>query len=124
MTAKKKPDAATILNRGIKCRCPKCGKGKLFQSYLKPAPKCSNCGLKFDQWVGADGPSFFVMFLVIIVVPVAALVVEMRYAPEPWVHVVLWVPLTFILSLGLLPIFKGMFVALEYKNKTDFFSKK
>lgn len=113
-----------ILLRGLRLRCPGCGDGKLFKGYLKPVESCDACDLKLNEWAGADGPSFFVMSLVITIIPTLAILFEINHAPAPWVHVALWVPLTFLLTVGLLPFFKGLFVALEYKNNTDFFEKK
>ena len=58
---------------GLRLRCPQCGKGRLFQSYLKFAPTCSACGADFRIADAGDGPAVFVMFLVgAIVVPLSA----------------------------------------------------
>ena len=29
---------------GLACRCPRCGKGKLFRGFLTLRPKCEHCG--------------------------------------------------------------------------------
>ena len=29
-------DLATAVKRGIRCRCPNCGEGRLFRKFLKP----------------------------------------------------------------------------------------
>ena len=31
--------------RGIACRCPRCGKGKLYAGFLTLRPNCESCGL-------------------------------------------------------------------------------
>ena len=49
------------LSAGLRCRCPRCGEGKLFRGYLKIAPSCDRCGLDFSFAEPADGPAFFVM---------------------------------------------------------------
>ena len=33
--------------RGLRCRCPRCGEGKLFQGFLELRPRCEHCGLEF-----------------------------------------------------------------------------
>ena len=40
---------------GLTCRCPRCGKGKLFSGFLKMAPSCEACGLDFSFADPADG---------------------------------------------------------------------
>ena len=42
------------------------------------------------------------------------LAVEMAYRPPLWLHGALWVPLTLILTLLLLPSVKGTIVALQW----------
>ncbi|MCA0420344.1 MAG: DUF983 domain-containing protein, partial [Proteobacteria bacterium] len=30
--------------RGLRGRCPHCGKGRLFRAFLKPVDRCEACG--------------------------------------------------------------------------------
>ena len=101
---------------GLLCRCARCGVGKLFAGYLKVAPNCSNCGLDFKFADSGDGPAIFVIFIVAPVVIVLALVVGAIFNPPPYVHLFLWIPTTLILSLLLLPPFKGVLVSLQYRH--------
>ena len=48
------------------------------------------------------------------VVIAGVLVLEKAYAPPSWVHLALWLPLTVILSLWLLPRVKGALVGLQW----------
>jgi uncharacterized protein (DUF983 family) len=94
---------------GLLCRCPRCGEGKLFAGYLKVAPACAVCGLDLKF-------AIFVIFLVAPIVIGLALLVGALFAPPPYVHLILWIPTTLILSLLLLPPFKGVLVALQYRH--------
>jgi uncharacterized protein (DUF983 family) len=40
-----KRDLWTALKRGLRGRCPRCGKGKLFRAFLKVDDHCSVCGV-------------------------------------------------------------------------------
>ncbi len=53
-------------------------------------------------------------FIVGHVVIAGVLVLEKAYAPPSWVHLALWLPLTVILSLWLLPRVKGALVGLQW----------
>ena len=33
---------------GLLCRCPRCGKGKLFEGFLTLPPRCIGCGERID----------------------------------------------------------------------------
>jgi uncharacterized protein (DUF983 family) len=102
---------------GLSARCPRCGKGKLFDGFLTLRPRCEHCGLDFSFADSADGPAFFVMFISGFVVAGAALAVEMIYAPPYWVHALLWAPLILLTTLGPLRPVKGLLIALQYHHK-------
>ncbi|GJD50644.1 hypothetical protein OPKNFCMD_3387 [Methylobacterium crusticola] len=102
---------------GLRGRCPRCGEGHLFAGYLGFRPACEVCGLDFKFIDSADGPAFFVMSIVGIVVVGLAMWVEFTYEPPMWVHAALWGPLAIVLSLVLVRPLKGMMAALQYTNK-------
>ena len=102
---------------GLKGRCPRCGRGALFDGVLSVAPRCDSCGLDYAFADSADGPAVFAIFAVGAIVVAAAFYVEFAYQPAYWVHLALWIPLIVVLSLGLLRPLKGLFVALQYHHK-------
>lgn len=102
---------------GTMCRCPRCGKGRLFHGFLRLAPRCEVCGLDYSFADAGDGPAVFIMFFSGFVVVGAALVVEATYAPPYWVHALLWGPLIILTTLGPLRPLKGLMIALQYHHK-------
>jgi uncharacterized protein (DUF983 family) len=102
---------------GLGCKCPRCGKGKLFQGFLTLRPRCDVCGLDYGFADSGDGPAVFIMFPAGFIVVGAALLTEALYHPPYWVHAVLWVPLILIVTLGPLRPMKGMMIALQYYHK-------
>jgi uncharacterized protein (DUF983 family) len=99
---------------GLRARCPRCGDGRLFVGWLKVAPSCPVCGLDLSWADSADGPAVFVILIVGFIIAGSALLVEVAYEPPIWVHIVLWGPLIIALSLGLMRVIKGVFIALQY----------
>ncbi|WP_370435517.1 DUF983 domain-containing protein [Microvirga sp. TS319] len=104
---------------GLKGLCPRCGKGHLFQGFLKMRPRCEVCGLDFAFADSGDGPAFFVMSIVGIVVVGLALWVEFAFSPPIWLHLVMWSALSIALSLALVRPSKGVLVALQYHHKAE-----
>ncbi len=102
---------------GLKCRCPRCGEGKLYSKFLTVAPACTACGLDFSKVDTGDGPAVFVILILGFLVVGGALVLEMTIAPPYWVHFVLWLPLTVLGVFVMLPPFKATLIALQYKHK-------
>jgi uncharacterized protein (DUF983 family) len=86
----------------------------VFRAFLKVRDRCDACGEELFHHRADDLPAYLDMVIVGHVVVALLLHVEMLYAPPIWVHMALWVPLTLILSLGLLQPIKGAVVALQW----------
>jgi len=99
--------------------CPHCGRGKLFNGFLSVAPRCDQCGLDFGFVDSGDGPAVFVTLIAGLAVLGAALWTELRYEPPIWVHLVIFLPLTLVVCLGLLRPLKGWLIAMQYRNRAE-----
>ena len=109
--------AISPLAAALRCRCPRCGKGKLFAGPLRVRQACEVCGLDLSAQDAGDGPAVFVMFLAGAIVVGAALVTEVLFQPPYWVHAALWLPLIAVVTLGPLRPMKGLMIALQYHHK-------
>ncbi|MBV9217987.1 MAG: DUF983 domain-containing protein [Methylobacteriaceae bacterium] len=107
------------VSTGMAGRCPRCGQGRLFEGFLKVAPHCPACGLDLKFADAGDGPAVFVTLLAGFVVLGLALITELLYEPPIWVHLVIFLPLTLFVCLGLLRPLKGVLVALQYRNRAE-----
>ena len=104
---------------GLTCRCPRCGKGKLFSGFLKMAPSCEACGLDFSFADPADGPAFFVMTAIGMIVIAVFTWVEVVYHPPIWFHIVTVFPALIIGCLGTLRPVKAWLVASQFFHKAE-----
>ena len=111
--------AVSPIVAGLMGRCPRCGRGRLFNGYLKVAERCERCGLDFAFASSGDGPAVFIILIVGFIVTGAALLVEVTYQPPLWLHAALWLPLGLGLPLLLLRPFKATLVALQYHFKAE-----
>ena len=105
---------AQAMARGACLRCPACGQGWLFRSYLKVADSCPACGEELHHHRADDAPPYFTILIVGHVLIGGVLAVEQAYAPAEWVQAAIWLPLGLVLSLTLLPIAKGALVGLQW----------
>jgi uncharacterized protein (DUF983 family) len=53
-TTHRRPKLLKTLLRGLRLRCPVCGRGRLFNGWLRMRENCENCGLKLDR-----GPGYY-----------------------------------------------------------------
>ena len=107
--------------RGFREKCPKCGEGKLFRKYLEVVDRCDKCGEDLHHHHADDAPPYFTMFIVGHVIVGGVLWLEIAFAPPMWLELVIWLPLTVIMSLLLLPRIKGSLVALQWALRMDGF---
>ncbi len=103
--------------RGLACRCPHCGRGRLFDGFLSVRPRCETCGLDYSFIDAGDGPAVFVILLAGAVIVAMALTVEILYQPPFWLHALLWGPLILVATLAPLRPMKGLLIALQFHHK-------
>ncbi|KZK81102.1 hypothetical protein PsAD13_04044 [Pseudovibrio sp. Ad13] len=108
--------------RGMRCKCPSCGIGSVFDGYLSVKQSCDNCGEELHHHRADDAPPYFTIFIVGHVVVALAMWVEMAYVPPMWLHMAVWLPLTIIMSLSLLRPIKGALVGLQWALRMDGFA--
>lgn len=109
------PSTSTMLAAGVRGRCPRCGRGRLFTGFLKITDQCPVCGLAFSGHDAGDGPAVAAIFILGFGVTGLAGFVEYLYAPPMWLHAVLWLPLIGFGAVALLQPLKGLTVALQYR---------
>lgn len=112
-------DAPSPISAGLSGRCPRCGRGHLFDGYLALRPSCEACGLDYSFADSADGPAFFVMSIVGVLIVGLALWVEFTYEPPIWLHMLLWLPLSIVLCLALVRPLKALMIALQYQQRAE-----
>src|SRR6516162_11396793 len=105
------------LRAALRCRCPQCGKGRLFSGLLSVRQACEVCGLDLSAQDAGDGPAVFaILFLGMLVVGLAAFV-ELKFSPPLWVHLLLWAPLILIGAVAFLRPLKAGLIALQYRHR-------
>jgi uncharacterized protein (DUF983 family) len=100
--------------RGFRMKCPACGKGAIFNAYLKVNDRCPACGEELHHHRADDAPPYFTMLIVGHIVVASVLAVEVAFAPPMWMQMIAWPVLAIALCLLLLPAIKGALVALQW----------
>ena len=119
----KRPVFNSIM-RGLRRRCPNCGRGHLFNRYLKVTPACPVCGEDLSHQRADDAPPYLTIVVVGHIIVPLILFVETRWPLSTFQHLSIWLPLTLILSLVLLPVMKGAVVGLQWALRMHGFGEK
>jgi uncharacterized protein (DUF983 family) len=105
------------MKRGFLGRCPACGSGKLFRSYLKSVETCAACGERMDHHRADDFPPYIVVTIVGHLVLAGYMATDLILPLNSWQHLAIWAPITVISSLALLQPVKGAVIGLQWALK-------
>jgi uncharacterized protein (DUF983 family) len=109
----------SVVSTGIKGKCPRCGRGNLFDGYLTVAKSCRSCGLSFAFADAGDGAAWFVMLFACVVGVGSILGVEVAYSPPWWVHVLIAIPALIIAPMLMLRPMKGLMLCQQWKTGAE-----
>ena len=104
------------IKAGMAGKCPRRGRGKLFDGYLTVAKSCKSCGLSYSFADSGDGAAWFVMLFACIFGVGSILGVEIAYSPPWYVHVAIAIPVLIILPILMLRPVKGMFLCQQWQT--------
>ncbi|NKB53560.1 MAG: DUF983 domain-containing protein [Rhizobiaceae bacterium] len=110
-------DSRSVKNaifKGVKCRCPNCGEGRLFDKWLKVTPQCNQCGEELFHERAQDFPPYITISIVGHIVVTLLLIVESNFDLSMNTHLMIWLPLAFILSLAIMQPVKGGVVGMQW----------
>lgn len=110
----------TALTRGLMNRCPNCGQGKLLRGYLGVSAECEVCHAPLGRYPAADGPAFFAMtIMLLLLIPLIGFT-WVLFRPSPVMLLVITGGISTVVTLILLRLTKGAFIGyLWAKNEQD-----
>lgn len=105
------------IRKGMAHRCPNCGKGALYETYLKLRTECAECGEDLSHARADDGPAYLSILLTAKVMGTLQLVVYELYQPPALFMAVTFGIGVVVMALALLPRFKGLIVGVQWAKR-------
>ncbi|MBZ4691084.1 MAG: hypothetical protein JG765_2335 [Cereibacter sp.] len=105
------------LKRGLRNRCPNCGEGRILSGYLKVASECTVCGQSFTAQRADDGPAYLT---VLIGCHVGGFLLHGLFVHtdlSPLQNATITGSVVTLVSLALLPRFKGAMIAWQWASR-------
>ena len=109
------------LRTGLACRCPRCGRGKLFNGLLTLAEACPVCQLDYRKADSGDGPAVFLIFILGALAVGLLFVFQFVLELPEWLTWLLLITLVLGGALALLRPAKAIMIALQYKHRVGGF---
>ena len=104
---------------GFGAKCPRCGQGRLFRSFLALEPHCPTCGLDYAQADAGDGPAVFVIFIVGFLGVALAFIARFIWSMPMLAAFLISSLASVAIILALLRPLKATLIALQYRNKAE-----
>jgi uncharacterized protein (DUF983 family) len=83
--------AGQAIGRGLKKRCPNCGRGKVFSSFFRLNERCSVCGFRFERepgyWTGAIAMNIAFVELWVAILILATIIITQPDVPWTFVWI-------------------------------------
>ncbi|MFN3273167.1 MAG: DUF983 domain-containing protein [Paracoccus sp. (in: a-proteobacteria)] len=110
-------DPKVALIQGAMNRCPKCGEGKILRGYLHVVPQCASCGEPLGKYPSADGPAFFTITIVmLLLIPMIGFGWTL-FGSDPFIFFLVLTVVTTAITLLLLRPIKSAFVAYLWAHE-------
>lgn len=112
-----------LLGRALLLRCPNCGDGALFQSWIRLRPNCAGCGLHYDRgehdhFLGAYLINFIVAEMLVVIGLVAFMIAT--WPAVPW-SALTWglVLMVVVAPFGTYPYSRAVWLALDMRIQPE-----
>lgn len=109
----------SLLGAGLRCRCPRCGEGRLYEGVLEVRETCEVCGLDLRKADPGDGPAVFIILILGALVVLLAALVEVWLAPPLWLHAIVWGVFILVAAIAMLRPAKALLIASQFRNQAS-----
>jgi uncharacterized protein (DUF983 family) len=116
LNAGHRPPLRDAMWRGLRGRCPACGKGGLFASYLKQVERCAACQEPLGHIRSDDGAPWLTILVVGHIVLPVILMVERHVQWPTWLAMTVWPLFALALVLAVLPRAKGLLLGIIWST--------
>ena len=107
------PRLRTLLWRGMRRRCPHCGRGPVFKGWIKMHDRCSICALQYFPDQGDLWAYLIVIDRALFIFPLIVMIYFRLYVPDVrWFYVL--AALLSALFVGTMPHRNGMSLGVDY----------
>ncbi|MEM8570106.1 MAG: DUF983 domain-containing protein [Pseudomonadota bacterium] len=115
-------DTRKAIVRGLALKCPCCGEAPIMEHYLDVRRVCPACGTELFHHRADDGPAWATILVTGHLMAPAMLTIYEVFRPAGWVMAVGFSVFFVLLSLFLLPRFKGAFVGVQWAKRMHGFA--
>lgn len=102
------------IQRGVLCKCPRCGEGRLFRKWLKSVDACSACGQDWSHHRADDLPAYVAIIVTGHLLAPVMIAMTADFGMSPAAILAVLIPLSIAMMLGMLQSAKGAVIAVQW----------
>jgi uncharacterized protein (DUF983 family) len=105
----------TVLLRGLRLLCPRCGRTDLFSGWFRMRECCAVCGLRYEREQGYFVGAIYVNYAVTAIVAVGGvLVLDQMVGLDLPMQLALGIVLSLLVPLGFFRYSRSLWLVLDY----------
>jgi uncharacterized protein (DUF983 family) len=104
---------------GLACKCPRCGQGRLYSTFLGLASSCEACGLDYSKADSGDGPAVFIIFIVGFIAVALAFLARFSWGLSIALSLLISIGVSVAAILALLRPLKATMIAIQFQRKAE-----
>jgi len=106
---------ATVLARGLRLRCPRCGQTDLYSGWFQMHERCATCGLRYEREQGFFVGAIYVNYAVTAVVAVGGVLgLDWLVGLDLPTQLVLGITLALLVPLAFFRYSRSLWLVLDY----------
>lgn len=106
------------MGRGLRLRCARCGRGRVYRSVWRMNRECPECGLPYYRepgyFVGAMIVNYMATVFIIIVAYLVTRELPPMWSASPEKKITVWLVAATCLSILLVPLARSVWIAVDY----------
>lgn len=114
-----RPEMWIAIRRALLGKCPNCGRGRLFTSYLRVIDRCPICKEPYGHIRSDDVAPWLTILVVGLFAVPTVLAIESRADWPLWVSLSAWLSVAVVLTLIVLPRVKAVLIGLIWLSRTQ-----
>ena len=113
-----RPAFRAAIGRGLRLQCPRCGGGRLYRKLYRMNRACPVCGLGYYResgyYVGAMMINYGITALIVLVAYLVSRMMPVMWHASPEWKIPVWMCAAIVISLLLVPVTRGLWLAFDY----------
>jgi uncharacterized protein (DUF983 family) len=111
-TRSSEPSAIQAIGRGLRRRCPRCGRAPIFAGFIAVRDRCASCGFVFEEKSGDTWGFWVLLDRLFLVIPIV--LIMLGFATSSLRLRLLLIGLLLIPLIATMPHRQGVAIALDY----------